>query len=84
MYHIWYENQWKTFTPAYGWKLQDSEVNSFTNFVTDLTDPKSYMFNGSVKYKEFEYVSGIRIVVDTMKKFDSSFDYRQLSITDGI
>lgn len=79
VYHIWHADQWKTFTPVYGWKLEDSEVNSFTNFVTDLTNPKSYMFNGSVKYKEFEYISGIRIVVDTMKKFDSSFDLIEFS-----
>ena len=79
VYHIWHIDQWKTFLPVYGWKLEDSEVNSFTNFVTDLSNPKSYMFNGSLKYKEFEYVSGIRIVVDTMKKFDSTFDLIEFS-----
>jgi hypothetical protein len=78
-YHIWNIDQWKTFTPVYGWKLEEDEVNSFTNFVTELTEPKSYIFNGSKKYKEFEYISGIRIVVDTMKKFDCSFDLIEFS-----
>jgi hypothetical protein len=78
-YHIWYKSEWKTFTPTYGWQLEDSSVTSLTNFVTDLTSPKYYN-NGSIKkYKEFEYVSGIRIVVESMNKFDSTFDLIEMS-----
>jgi hypothetical protein len=79
LYHVWYKDEWKTFTPTYGWKLEEPEVNDFTNFVTELTNPKSYILNGAIKYKEFEYISGIRIVVDTMKKFDCSFDLIEFS-----
>jgi hypothetical protein len=79
LYHVWYKDEWKTFTPTYGWKLEEPEVNDFTNFVTELTNPKSYISNGATKYKEFEYISGIRIVVDTMKKFDCSFDLIEFS-----
>jgi hypothetical protein len=78
-YYIWHRSEWKTFTPTYGWKLEESSVNSLTNFVTDLTSPKYYN-SGSVKrYKEFEYISGIRIVVESMKKFDSAFDLIEMS-----
>lgn len=78
-YHIWYKSEWKTFTPTYGWQLEDSSVTSLTNFVTDLTSPKYYN-NGSIKkYKEFEYVSGIRIIVESMNKFDSTFDLIEMS-----
>jgi hypothetical protein len=78
-YHIWYKDEWKIFTPTYGWKFEDVDVNTFTNFVTELTNPASYMLNGVLKYKEFEYISGIRIVVETMKKFDSPFDLIEFS-----
>ena len=78
-YHIWHESQWKTFTPSYGWSLQDSDVGTLTSFVTDLTNPPAFTLNNQVKYKEFEYISGIRIVVDTMNKFDSTFDLIELS-----
>lgn len=78
-YHIWYEAEWKTFIPQYGWKFEEPVVDSFTNFVTELTDPTSYIVGGEKKYKEFEYISGIRIVVDSMKKFDSSFDLIEFS-----
>jgi hypothetical protein len=78
-YHIWHEDQWKTFTPSYGWSLEDSDVGTLTSFVTDLTNPPAFTLNNQVKYKEFEYISGIRIVVDTMNKFDSTFDLIELS-----
>lgn len=78
-YHIWYKAEWKTFVPEYGWKFEEPVVDSFTNFVTELTDPTSYTVRGEKKYKEFEYISGIRIVVDSMKKFDASFDLIEFS-----
>jgi hypothetical protein len=78
-YYIWYKGEWKTFAPSYGWSLEDSVVGTLTNFVTDLTNPPAFILNNQTKYKEFEYISGIRIVVDTMNKFDSTFDLIELS-----
>jgi len=78
-YHIWYKDEWKIFVPDYGWKFEEPVVDSFTNFVTELVDPTNYTVRGEKKYKEFEYISGIRIVVDSMKKFDSSFDLIEFS-----
>ena len=78
-YHIWYKGEWKTFTPSYGWSLEDSNVGTLTNFVTDLTSPPAFTLNNQTKYKEFEYISGIRIVIDSMNKFDSTFDLIELS-----
>lgn len=78
-YHIWHKSEWKTFTPTYGWKLEESSVDSLTNFVVDLTYPKYYNSGSTKKYKEFEYISGIRIVVESMNKFDSAFDLIEIS-----
>ena len=78
-YHIWYKDEWKIFVPNYGWKFEEPVVDGFTNFVTELVEPTKYKVRGEDKYKEFEYISGIRIVVDSMKKFDSSFDLIEFS-----
>jgi hypothetical protein len=78
-YYIWHKSEWKTFVPTYGWQLEDSSTTSLTNFVTDLTSPQYYNSGSIKKYKEFEYVSGIRIIVDSMKKFDSTFDLIEMS-----
>lgn len=78
-YYIWHRSEWKTFVPSYGWKLEESSVDSLTNFITDLTSPKYYNSGSVKKYKEFEYISGIRIVVESMNKFDSTFDLIEMS-----
>ena len=79
VYHIWHLGSWKTFIPSYGWSLEDSAVGTLTNFVTDLTNPPAFTLNNQTKYKEFEYISGIRVIIDTMNKFDSTFDLIELS-----
>jgi len=80
-YHIWFDNKWETFIPEYGWYLEEETVSRLTNFVTDLTNPVlfSSSIDGKNIYREFEYISGIRIVVDTMNKVDSSFDLIEMS-----
>jgi hypothetical protein len=79
VYYIWYKGEWKTFIPSYGWSLEDSSVGILTNFVTDLTNPPAFTLSNQTRYKEFEYISGIRIVIDSMNKFDSTFDLIELS-----
>jgi len=78
-YYVWYKGEWKTFIPSYGWRLEDSNVGTLTSFVTDLTNPPAFTISNQIKYKEFEYISGIRIVIDSMNKFDSTFDLIELS-----
>jgi len=80
-FYIWTNGGYSTFTPEYGWKLGSEEVANNTSFVTDLTSPDSFDndIEGGIVYREFEYVRGIRIVVDTMNKFDSTFDLIEMS-----
>ena len=82
-FHIWTDesNDYETFTPDYGWYLQEETVDRLTNFVTDLTSPPSFTnpIDGSIKYREFEYFSGIRVVVETMQKDNAIFDLIEIS-----
>jgi hypothetical protein len=82
-FHIWDEEseEYKTFTPQYGWRVAEEAVNNQSNFIEDITSP-SYFNNetdGQKVYREFQNVRGIRIVVDTMNKFDSRFDLIEMS-----
>jgi hypothetical protein len=81
VYHIWFEDSWETFIPEYGWYLEEETVSRLTNFVTDLTDPVlfSSTTDGKDVYREFEYINGIRVVIDTMNKVGSSFDLIEIS-----
>jgi hypothetical protein len=80
-FYIWNNGEYSTFIPQYGWSLGSEEINNNTNFVTDLTSP-DYFNNdttGNTSYREFQYVRGIRVVVDIMNKFDSTFDLIEMS-----
>lgn len=75
------DDGYESFIPEYGWVLGSEGITNQTNFVTDLTSPEQFTdeVNGQTVYREFQYVQGIRIVVDIMNKFDSTFDLIEMS-----
>jgi hypothetical protein len=82
-YHVWNDvtGEYESFIPSYGWILGNEEINNKTLFVTDLTNPVSFIENGSNKklYREFQEIRGIRVVVERMNKLDSTFDLIEMS-----
>ena len=80
-YYIWFNGAYETFIPTYGWSLEDEGVNRLTNFVTDLTSPVSFISptDSKTMYREFQYLSGLRIVAETMNRVDSTFDVIEIS-----
>lgn len=82
-FHIWNGSteEYETFIPQYGWKLAEETISNESSFIQDLTSP--IYFNsetdGKKIYREFQNIRGIRIVVDTMNKFDSRFDLIEMS-----
>ena len=79
--HIWNGTEYETSIPNYGWIIGKEEVETNTNFVTDFTSPQQYNVAGNALpfYREFAYIEGIRLVVETMNKFDSTFDLIEMS-----
>lgn len=83
-YYVWSDSSgtFEMFFPTFGWQLvEDESVNQISNFVTKLVDPPTYLnqLSGKQEYVEFQNVSGIRIVVDTMNKSDATFDLIEMS-----
>ena len=82
-FYIWDEasEEYKTFTPQYGWRVAEETVNNESSFIEDLTSPTFFNneTDGQKVYREFQNIRGIRIVVDTMNKFDSRFDLIEMS-----
>jgi hypothetical protein len=78
--HIVEDSDYIVFPANYGWSILD-EVTRATSFVTDLTGPPTFNSTDSFGevYREFEYVKGLRVVVETMNVFDSTFDLVELS-----
>jgi hypothetical protein len=80
-FHIWIDGAYQTFVPEYGWTLGSESITNNSGFVTDLTSPDFFVDTvaGGNTYREFQYIRGIRIVVETMNKFDSTFDLIEMS-----
>lgn len=80
-YYIWNGVDYTQYSPKYGWYIHDETVSRLTNFVTDATSPEIFVdsLDGKKKFREFEYISGIRIVVETMNVKDSTFDLIEIS-----
>jgi len=83
VFHIWNEAtlSYKQFTPKYGWQVAEDSVGHKTNLISDLTSPDFFInrADNSSVYRDFTYVRGMRIVVETMNKFDSTFDLIEMS-----
>ena len=80
-FYIWTGSEYETFPATYGWSLGSESINNNIDFLTDFTSPSNYTNyeNNSTLYREFLYIKGLRIVVDTMNKFDSTFDLIEMS-----
>ena len=80
-FHIWTNEDYATFSPEYGWQLGSETIDTNTNFISDVTSP-AYFDNdteGGTTYRDFAYIRGMRIVVEVMNKFDSTFDLIEMS-----
>lgn len=78
--YIVQDDSYITMPAIYGWSLDTEDVASRTNFVTDLTSPESFTNISDQKkyYREFQYVRGLRLVVETMNVFDATLDLIEL------
>jgi hypothetical protein len=81
LFYIWTGSGYETFVPNYGWSLGSQTIKNLNNFVTDVTNPSQFLnpLTGSTSYRQFEYISGIRVAVEAMNKFDCTFDLIEMS-----
>jgi hypothetical protein len=79
VYHIWVNDKYEEFVPFYGWDIHEETVYQNTHFVRKLTNPDKFNNNSGTQYREFQYIQGLRVVVETMNKFESTFDLIELS-----
>ena len=78
-YKIWNGSSYDAaFTPTYGWYQSTETISPTSSTVTEFVNPQSYV-DGTTKYRDFQYIKGIRIVVDTMNKYNSTFDLIEMS-----
>ncbi len=79
--YIWNGADYDTFPTVYGWMLGSESLDNHSDFVTDFTSPPTYTNDADnvAMYREFVYIDGLRLVIETMNKFDSTFDLIEMS-----
>lgn len=78
--HIFINGGPISFTPNYSWAVSDELINYNSNFVKQSANPDYfYDINGNPVFREFEWINGIRVVVETMNKNNCTFDLIEFS-----
>lgn len=70
---------WQTSEAAYGWSLAGTDITRNTKVVHKLSDPDFYQDGNNTVFREFDFLKGLRIVVDTMNKPNCTFDLIEMS-----
>jgi hypothetical protein len=82
-FFVWSDeiSDYETFVPEYGWTLGSESLNARTSFVKELVSPFSFVNpnTSETRYREFEYIKGIRVVAETMNKDGTTFDLIEMS-----
>lgn len=80
-FYVWNGSGWDNFIPTYGWVLADETITANTTRMTNLVSPDYY--SGTTiydkLYREFQFIYGIRIKVETMAKQYAKFDLIEMS-----
>ena len=77
---IYINDEWVSFSPQYSWQVSDETINYNSKFVTNVANPDYFTdVNGLPQFREFEWILGMRIVVETMNKTNCTFDLIEMS-----
>jgi len=84
VYYVWDGTDWTTdqFVPVYGWYVKEEDETLQTSKVNNLTSPDFYGTPTTIydaTYREFQFIKGIRVVVNTMSKRDAIFELIEMS-----
>lgn len=74
------DNYTSAITPTYGWYRSEESVTNSQLFVTELDKLTAPSYGVTTKtYREFEYIHGLRVVVNRMINQRTAFDLIELS-----
>jgi hypothetical protein len=81
MLHVFNGQTYDIFTPSYRWFIGNDGAYENTHFVTDFTNPSYYKEPGANNnsYREFVFIKGIRIAVETMNTPSTPLELIEMS-----
>lgn len=70
---------WVAYPANYQWMIAGTDITKSVKVIKKLSNPDYFIESSKKVYREFQFVYGLRIVVDTMNKINSTFDLIELS-----
>jgi hypothetical protein len=79
--YIWNDStlDWDESIPEYGFSLSEVDDTQRIGLVKNLVSPPYFNLSGQNVYREFAFIKGLRIVVETMIAPDKTFELIELS-----
>jgi hypothetical protein len=79
--YVWDGEAYEISKPVYDWRVGTDGVYETTQFVTDLTNPSYFREpnDGNNIYREFVFMKGIRVVVESMNTPNTPLELIELS-----
>lgn len=80
-YMVWNGVAYSRVPANYDWHLSEESLSGTTSLVNNLVSPERYVspLDGSLNYREFAFIKGIRVVVESMNTNNSTFDLIEMS-----
>jgi hypothetical protein len=79
--YVWNFNfgKWDVFDAEYGFSLLDDDDTKRIGIVNNLVNSSYFDLQGVKTYREVVYLKGLRVVIETMRGIDKTFDLIELS-----
>ena len=79
--YIWNDETlgWDSSIPEYGFSLSEQDDTQRIGIIKNLVDPPYFNLSGKDIFREFVFLKGLRVVVETMIAPDKTFDLIELS-----
>jgi hypothetical protein len=79
--YVWSQEdeEWKIFSAEYGFSLLEDDDTKRVGLIKKILNPDYFNISGSDIYRDFIFIKGIRVVVETMYAPNKPFDLIELS-----
>ena len=79
--YVWSEEdeEWKTYNVEYGFSLLEEDDTKRIGLIKKILNPDYFNIGGNYIYRDFAFIKGIRVVVETMYAPNNAFELIELS-----
>jgi hypothetical protein len=73
------EQEWENYEVEYGFSLLEDDDTKRLGLIKKIVNPDYFIIEGSNTYRDFVFIKGIRVVVETMNAPNKPFDLIEIS-----